>query len=379
MNLLRTLLLCTLFIGNALSFAASANLKDKIGQMLIIGFEGKTINSQSPVVKAINKHNIGGVILFDFNSQTKKYDKNIDSPEQVLQLNQQLQRVNKTANTIHHRKQLPLLISVDYEGGKVNRLKQEYGFPATISAQKMGTMPVEVVNFIAKTMAKTLKKSGFNLDFAPVLDVNVNPKNPVIGKRERSFSENPAEVTTYADVFSRQFLSNGIQCAYKHFPGHGSANADSHLSFVDVTDTWQERELIPYQQLLAYPNHCGMIMTAHIVNRKLDATGVPATLSHTILTGILRNELNFDGVIITDDMQMRAISDNYGLENALTMAINAGADMLIFGNQLTDDGKEQDPQEIIDIIANKVAQGEISEERINEAYQRIIHLKRKLS
>ena len=97
------------------------------------------------------------------------------------------------------------------------------------------------------------------------------------------------------------------------------------------------------------------------------------------MTGILRNELNFDGVIITDDMQMRAISDNYGLENALTMAINAGADMLIFGNQLTDDGKEQDPQEIIDIIANKVAQGEISEARINDAYQRIIHLKRKLS
>ena len=379
MNLLRTLLLCTLFIGNSLSFAASASLKDKIGQMLIIGFEGKTINSQSPVVKAINKHNIGGVILFDFNSQTKQYDKNIESPEQVLQLNQKLQLVNKTANTIHHRKQLPLLISVDYEGGKVNRLKEEYGFPATISAQRMGTMPVEAVDYIAKTMAKTLQKSGFNLDFAPVLDVNVNPENPVIGKRERSFSENPDEVTTYADVFSRQFLNSGIQCAYKHFPGHGSANADSHLSFVDVTDTWQEHELIPYQQLLAYPNHCGMIMTAHIVNRKLDATGVPATLSHTILTGILRNELNFDGVIITDDMQMRAISDNYGLENALTMAINAGADMLIFGNQLTDDGKEQDPQEIIDIIANKVAQGEISEARINDAYQRIIHLKRKLS
>jgi beta-N-acetylhexosaminidase len=379
MNLLKSLLLCTLFFVNAHSFATSVSLEDKIGQMLIIGFEGKTIDSKSPVVKAINKYNIGGVILFDFNSQTKKFDKNIESPEQVKHLNQQLQLVNKTANIIHHRKQLPLLISVDYEGGKVTRLKEEYGFPATISAQEMGKMPVEEVDIIANNMAKTLKKSGFNLDFAPVLDVNINPENPVIGKRERSFSGNPAEVSTYAHLFSEQFIQQGSECAYKHFPGHGSANADSHLSFVDVTDTWQEHELIPYQQLLAYPNHCGMVMTAHIVNRKLDATGVPATLSHAILTGILRKELNFDGVIVTDDMQMRAISDNYGLENALTLAINAGADMLIFGNQLTDDGKEQDPQEIIDIIANKVAMGEISEERINEAYKRIIHLKKNLS
>jgi len=117
-------------------------------------------------------------------------------------------------------------------------------------------------------------------------------------------------------------------------------------------------------------------MTANIINRKLDATGVPATLSHAVLTDLLRHELKFDGVIITDDMQMKAISANYGLEKALTMAINAGVDMFIFGNQLVDE--PQNPGEIIAIIESKVANGDIAEERINEAYQHILAFKRKL-
>ena len=265
---------------------------------------------------------------------------------------------------------------MDYEGGMVNRLKEEYGFPATLSAKKMGVMPIDAIDKLANNMANTLKTSGFNLDFAPVLDVDVNPENPVIGKRERSFSSNPDDVAKYAHLFSQQFLKKGVQCAYKHFPGHGSSTADSHLGFVDVSDTWHDQELIPYQQLLAQPNHCGMIMTAQIINRKLDASGVPATLSHSVLTNVLRHELKFNGVIITDDMQMKAIADNYGLEKAVTMAINAGADMLVFGNQLKD--TDQDPREIINIIEKKIDLGEISEKRINEAYKHICHFKKSL-
>ena len=377
MIFLKQLLSLTLFVWCGLSLASGVSLKEKIGQMLLIGFEGKTIDAQSPIAKAIEENNIGGVILFDYNSRTKQFDYNISSPEQVKLLNQQLQSVTTIANIAHHRRNLPLLISVDYEGGMVNRLKEEYGFPSTLSAKTMGKMPIDAVNKLASTMADTLTTSGFNLDFAPVLDVDVNPDNPVIGKRERSFSDNPSEVAKYAHLFSKQFLMKGVQCAYKHFPGHGSSTADSHLGFVDVTDTWHDQELLPYQQLLAHPNHCGMIMTAHIINKKLDPSGFPATLSHNILTGILRHELKFDGVIITDDMQMKAIADNYGLENAITMAVNAGADMLVFGNQLK--GEDQDPKEIINIIEKKIALGEISKNRINEAYKHICHLKKSLS
>lgn len=374
MNFLKSLLIAVFLICMSPSYAAHLSLEEKIGQMLIIGFDGQTITSASPIAKSIEKNNLGGVILFDYNNKLSQFGKNIDNPEQVRVLNQQLQAVTKAANKMHNRPNLPLLISVDYEGGNVNRLRTEYGFPVTKSAKDIGKMPIEEADKEARAMGETLKASGFNLNFAPVLDVEVNPDNPIIAQRERSFSAHPMDVANYAQLFSNQFLNQGIQCAYKHFPGHGSSTADSHLDFVDVTDTWQDQELIPYQELLSRPKHCGMIMTAHIVNRKLDVTGLPATLSPTILTGILRHQLQFDGVIITDDMQMKAITDHYGLENAVTMAINAGADMLIFGNQLTD--SDQNAREIINIIKKKVEQGEISRERINDAYQHIRRFKK---
>ena len=356
--------------------ASDISLRDKIGQMLLIGFEGKMIDAKSSITKAIEEDNIGGVILFDYNSRNKTFDMNIETPEQVNKLNHQLKQVTHEANIAHHRADLPLLISVDYEGGKVNRLKEKYGFPITVSAKEIGKMSMEEAEMHASAMGNTLRFTGFNLDFAPVTDVDVNPENPIIGKHERSFSVNPEEVTTFASIFSQQFLQWGVQCAYKHFPGHGSSTADSHLGFVDVTDSWHEQELIPYLQLLSQPKHCGVVMTAHIINRKLDASGVPATLSQTILTGILRHELKFDGVIITDDMQMKAIADNYSPEDAITMAINAGADMLIFGNQLPD--SPQDPKDIINIIQKKVEIGEIAVNRINEAYRHITALKKSL-
>lgn len=356
--------------------ATSVSLRDKIGQMLIIGFEGKTANALSAVAQAINNYNIGGVILFDYNYQTKEFDKNIESPPQVQQLNETLQELTQKANHKHNRPLLPLLISVDYEGGQINRLKTNYGFPETVSATAASAMPDEKINQIANTMAETLKNNGFNLNFIPVLDVNVNPNNPIIGQLDRSFSDNPDQVAHVSKLYVQQHQQHGIVCAYKHFPGHGSSTSDSHLGFVDVTDTWQNYELIPYQRLLSQTQSYAMIMTAHIINRQLDDSGLPATLSYKMLTELLRHELKFDGVIITDDMQMKAISDFYGLEESLTMAINAGADMFIFGNQLCTE--EQDIKQVIDIIESKINMGEIKQERIEESYARIIALKQML-
>lgn len=372
----KIILLSLLAFFSMTADAKEPGLREKIGQMLIIGFEGKTVNDQAAVAHYIAEDNIGGVILFDFNMQSETFDKNIENPEQVKELNKQLQFLTAQANKVHHRKQLPLLITVDYEGGKVNRLHPRYGFPAIPSAKEVGKSSFEEANNQAKIMANTLKSTGFNLDFAPVVDVDVNPENPIIGKLGRSFSADPNSVTQYAQIYSSQFLDRKIQCSYKHFPGHGSSLADSHLGFVDITNTWSSRELIPFLQLLSQPKHCSMVMVAHVVNRNLDASGLPATLSYSMISGLLRHDLQFDGVVITDDMQMKAIADFYGLSTALTLAINAGADMFIFGNQLA--GTAQDPKELIDIIEEKVHSGEISQERIDEAYKRIVFMKRTL-
>ncbi|TAL61418.1 MAG: glycoside hydrolase family 3 protein [Legionella sp.] len=366
------------FLGLSTSYityaASEISLRDKIGQMLIIGFDGKNVNAQSPIVKSIEKNNIGGVILFDYDSRTETYNKNIESPEQVKQLNSDLQSVNQQANAKYHRPPMPLLISVDYEGGQVNRLQEKYGFPKVDSAADIGKGSFADAKLTAELMAKTLVKSGFNLNFAPVLDVNVNPDNPVIGKIDRSFSSDSNLVSRYGAIYSHYFLKHKVQCAYKHFPGHGSSTNDSHLGFVDVTDTWKSYELDPFRQLLSAAHACGVVMTAHIVNRQLDKSGLPATLSHKILTELLRNQLNFKGVIITDDMQMKAISDNYGLEQALVLTINAGADMLIFGNNLS--LEPQNTEEVINLIKANVLSGVISSERIDDAYAHIMALKK---
>ena len=373
MHLFKRILLLIMLFSTISSQALALTLDEKIGQMLIIGFDGKTIDANSKIVKIIEESNIGGVILFDYNNQTKQFDKNIESPEQVKLLNKQLQNYTSNANITNHRENLPLLISVDYEGGKINRLSEAYGFPATISAKNIGNMPRDEANNIAKNMAQTLKSAGFNLDFAPVLDVNINPNNPIIGKIGRSFSSDPLKVTKYAQLYSQDFMRHGIMCAYKHFPGHGSSTTDSHKGFVDISATWRATELIPYKKLINTKDSCPIIMSAHVINRQLDPSGLPATLSYQILTKLLRQKLQFNGLIVTDDLQMQAITDNYDLQEALTLAINAGVDLLLIGNQLS--VHPISAHQIIDLIESSVKSGKISSARIDESYQRIYNLK----
>ncbi|MCD6039716.1 MAG: nagZ 2 [Gammaproteobacteria bacterium] len=356
--------------------ANEVTLKDKIGQMLIIGFQGTELRPEDAIVQAILAQRIGGVILFDYNFQTKKYERNIISAEQLKALTQQLQAYAKQAAITRKNNLSHLIISTDYEGGRVNRLKEDYGFPPTRSAAEIGQETEEEAQLQAQQMAATLQEAGINLNFAPLLDVNINPDNPIIGKLGRSFSSDPQKVVKYAALFSKAYQNAGILCAYKHFPGHGSSTGDTHAGFVDVTQTWQEEELEPYQQLFQQSYSCPLVMTAHVVHYGLDGKGYPASLSAQMTTGLLRQALHFEGVVVTDDMQMKAITDNYGLSEAVTLAVNAGADMLIFGNQLVP--IPQDPQEIVDIIYQGVQSGKISEARIDEAYQRILKLKSSL-
>jgi beta-N-acetylhexosaminidase len=363
-----------LLIGaNSMAQASDVSLKEKIGQMLMLGFRGDELQQDNAIVKAILNRQIGGVILFDYDFVSKTFNHNIKNPIQLAKLTQQLQDYNKQATHGAY----PLLIGVDYEGGQVNRLKENYGFPKTLSPAALAKLSLQDAAKYANKMAETLAQAGINLNFAPVVDVNINPDSPVIGKIERSFSSDPNVVAAYAAVFAKAYYEHGILCSYKHFPGHGSATTDTHEGFADVTKTWQVSELEPYKSLFLNPYSCTLVMTAHVVNYHLDSKGYPASLSKAMTQDLLREKLNFQGVVITDDLQMKAISDNYGLPEAVRLAVNAGADILVFGNQLTM-GVMQSPEELIELIYNDVQTGAIAESRIDAAYQHVMKLKETL-
>jgi len=346
------------------------HLRQKIGQMLIMGFSGCEIDDHSPVVKWLQQDGLGGVILFDVDWKTKVRGKNLKTREQIKQLTTQL---NFYAHLSHNeRDSLPIFIALDYEGGAVDRLANIQGCMKTMKAQDQALLPDAAFYLEVKNMAATLKELGFNLNFAPVVDLNLNTQQGIIGKLGRSFSLQPTEVIRAAKQFVTAFSRFGITCAYKHFPGHGSASGDSHKGFVDVTEQYELEELTPYRALLNDDTLPAMVMTAHVINRQLDATGLPATLSYSILTDLLRKQMGFDGVIVSDDLQMQAISDHYSLDEALCLTINAGADMLIFGNQLG----SITATEVVDKIEQLISCGAIEHARIEQAYQRIERLKK---
>lgn len=339
-------------------------LRRKLAQMVLVGFRGLSLDGANPIVADVRNRNIGGVVLFSYDVALQQWNRNIESPAQAAALNASLQDLAAT----------PLIIAVDQEGGRVARLDERFGFPPTLSAQELGEHndPAFTYEAAAQT-ARTLKAAGVNHNFAPVVDLNTNPDNPIIGAIGRSFSADPSVVIEQAAAFIRAHRDHGVTTTLKHFPGHGSSRDDSHLGFVEVTDIWQPVELEPYRQLIAQ-NLVDAVMTAHVFNAQLDPNAV-ATLSRPIITGILREELDFDGVVFSDDMQMGAIADNYGFEDAVVRAIDAGVDVIAIANNLTFDPGIA--TRIIDLLAAAVADGRLSEARIDASYRRIMALKAK--
>lgn len=351
--------------SNNLSTMSKLSLKEKIGQLFLMGFRGNDISEHSEVLNMIKEHKPGGVILFDKDMVHDQPVHNIKSPEQVRSLTKALQEASET----------PLLIGIDQEGGLINRLKPEYGFPETVSHQKLGEKDDPAFTEThSRHIASILSEAGINLNFAPVLDLSSNPESSIIAKRERSFGNSPEKVTRHAKAYIRGHQQENIQSCCKHFPGHGSAEGDTHAGFVDVTETWDESELEPYKTLIN-EGLCTMIMTAHIFNSKLDEE-MPATLSGNVLNDLLRTELNFEGVIISDDMQMRAISDHYSLKESLEKGLKAGLDIFCFGNNLL---KEQvQLEDCISAVEQLVEEEKISEQRIDESVSRILEMKGRL-
>lgn len=341
------------------------NIEQKIGQLFLLGFEGEDIDASHPVAADICRRNLGGVILFDRSLAQKKVHNNIRSASQVKALIATLQGLAQT----------PLLIGVDQEGGKVRRLKPERGFPATASAAELGQKNDSTLTTIhALTSADTLQAMGINLNLAPVVDLNSFPENPVIGGLDRSFSPSADRVSAHAGHWIEAHRSRGVLSCLKHFPGHGSSRSDSHQGFTDITETWNEDELQPYRELIG-SDLADAVMSGHLFHKGLDPTH-PATLSSRIITKLLRQELQFTGVVISDDLQMKAITDRYGLEEAACLALAAGVDLLIIGNNLA-----YDPDilaRIIPAVLQAIDSGMIPERMIHEAYARVQGLKKKV-
>lgn len=337
-------------------------LKERIGQMIMVGFRGTEIEEDSKIVQAIREVKIGGVFLFDVDTVTQSFPRNIKNPEQLKNLNRDLQKYSQT----------PLFIAVDGEGGKVHRLKEEYGFKGFPSAEELSLMTKTEREKEIKALAEELEGLGVNMNLAPVLDLNLSPDNPVIGALGRSFSSDSEVVTKIGREIISLHEEKGVVAVAKHFPGHGSSESDSHLGKVDISDTYQKEELLPYKNLIS-SNFLSAVMTAHVVDKNIDSR-YPATLSEKFLQSLLREELGFKGVIISDDLQMGAVKNEYGLKERVVESVNAGCDVLSFSNNVD----QYDPEiawKVRDIIYEAVKDGEIPQERVLESSEKIYTLK----
>lgn len=341
-------------------------LRRDIGEMLLVGFRGTSVDSTHHIVRDIRDYHVGGVILFEYDAPTGTRHRNVSSPAQVKKLCADLQAL--TSET--------LLISIDQEGGNVARLRQRDGFPATRTAQATAQEGDKAVRQNARVVSEELQQAGINLNFAPCVDVDVNPACPVIGKMGRSFSADPDVVTRCARIWIEEQRQHGVLSCLKHFPGHGSAKGDTHAGLVDVSATWKDCELDPYRQMIA-DSGVDMVMVAHVVNSKF-GDQLPASLSPNVVNKLLRDSLGFRGVVITDDMAMGAIVRQYGFAEGLRMAIAAGCDMLCLSNN---GGGTYDPDLVpkaVEAIVQMVHAGTLSAADIHASAQRIRALKKTL-
>lgn len=337
------------------------SLDFKIGQMIMIGIGDITsLAPYDPLVMEIREGKAGGIVL---------YEKNISPVHSKKTLKHLISNSQKET-------QIPLFISIDEEGGKVHRLKKKYGFVNMPSASYLGELDhVDSTYYYTQNLAKLMAELGINLNYAPTVDLALNKENPVIAKLGRSYSDDPKIVSKHALASISAFHDHGIKTIIKHFPGHGSSSKDTHWDMADVTTAWKFAELLPYKEIIA-SGKCDAIMTAHIINCHLDPDCLPATLSKNMITGILRDFMGFTGVVFSDDMQMYAISKNFGLENAIKLAIQADVDVLMFANNVNADERVK-ASDIHAIIKKLVKSGAISKARIDTSYRRIAALKMK--
>lgn len=369
----RSFLLMLLAFASIFFRGETSERQKMIGQMIMVGFEG--ISPSDPQVKQIHEHisqgRIGGILLFRHNIQNKK------------QLQGLVSYLKEAAPP-----DLPLLVAIDQEGGKVQRLSSENGgrdYPSAKIVREQHT-PQEAFQIYLE-MAGELAALGLNVNFGPVVDFDRDSATgrvcPVIGGLERSFGTRTQEIVDYARAFVEAHRQRGILTSLKHFPGHGLAAKDSHQGLVDITHTWRESEMEPYRELNA-SHHADMIMVGHLWLGHFDG-GYPATLSEHIIHPLLREQMDYQGVIMTDDLHMGAIGQHYGLEEVVLFAVQAGNDILLFSNNKAAAQGIKDFKGSIDVIdfiydtlQSALDRGELSPDRLRKSYERIKSMKERL-
>lgn len=332
----------------------------KIGQMILVGFPGTAPDQKWPrrVRAMIAEGRIGGVLLFGHN---------IRGPKQVRRLTGAIGEAGG---------RLPPIIAVDQEGGYIQRLNRRKGFTRLASARSIAkTSPCEAWAAYARTAAE-LASLNINTNLGPVVDLNINPRSPAIGRLGRTYGVDPEVVVSYAEAFIGAHAAAGVFSAAKHFPGHGSAVRDPHKRVVDITETWQPSELESFRALAGH-HDVAMIMVGHLIHPRFSDGDRPTSLSRRAITVELRDRLGYDGLIVTDDLGMDAITERYGTEDSAVMAVGAGADLLIFANQRAGDNTLVD--RVIATLTAEVAAGRLPESAINDSYERILAAKARLA
>jgi len=338
--------------------AFAQSLEEMAGQMIVVGFAGDTAGAKS--VKALRAEvaagEIGGVMFLKTN---------VSSLAAVKAMNEAFRAASPD---------LPPFITLDQEGGAVERLTETVGFKEIPNAEIIAANnSPEGAALVYGEMAAKVAELGFTVNFGPVVDLNVNPNNLIIAKYGRAFGKSAKTVIPYAEAFIEAHRKVGLLTALKHFPGHGSSTADSHEGFVDITKTWKEAELLPYKALVG-AGLADFVMVGHLIHS--DYSELPSSLAPEWITGVLRGEMGYEGVVISDDLEMGAIREHFSLKETVTRAVRAGMDVLLFSN--TADSRPTLGDEIRAILLAEAEADPVFRARIEESYKRIVALKQRI-
>jgi beta-N-acetylhexosaminidase len=332
------------------------SLEQQVGRMLVLGFFGShpTTPGADKIEEHLHARRIGGVLFLGHNLQSRT-----GTEELVARF---------------HAAQSDAWLALDHEGGYVQRLDDSLGFATIPKAGDVSQIGLEEARVIYKKAADAFADAGFNFNLAPIADLH-DERNAVIGRYRRAYGSDPETVVAYCTAFIDAYKARGVACALKHFPGHGRSSVDSHHGIVDLTETWTLKEAAPFGDLIRN-GRAHAIMSGHLINRHLDPSGAPATLSSPILQGLLRQQMRFEGVILTDDLDMAAVRDRYSRRQAVIAAIASGNDLIVISNTAEPDPSL--PERIIEWVDEAITSGELDPETISLANARLDKLARDL-
>ena len=347
--------------GTTRSDAEAASMDEVYGQLLIVGFTGSTPDDPgvSQASEDLRRGLVGGLIVFE---------RNVVDEAQLAALLAHLRRVPSAQ---------PPFLAVDQEGGAVQRLSRLDSLRGAPSARWIGAnaSPSQAQALYGR-MARRMAALGFNLNLAPVVDLDFGWRNPVIGRLQRSYGSNPEVVARYASAFVEAHRTHGVLTALKHWPGHGSSVVDPHVAVADVTDTWRETERTPFAALLK-AGKADMVMTGPVHHRDWgEGDGRPASLSPAAIQLALRQKLAFEGVVVTDDLQMESALAGRSLGEAVVLALAAGNDIVLIANML--EYQADVARYGVEAIRRAVADGRLDAEALKASHQRVVALKQRL-